>query len=147
MRDVRSCRSVLRRWVFAIAALGVSAFAADVPPRPMSPGESVKAMTLPPGFLASVFAAEPDVRQPIGFCFDDRGRVWVAENYSYPKWEEGRDRIIILEDADGDGRHDRRTVFAEGLTCVTGIEYGFGGVWLIAPPNLLFIPDKDKDDK
>lgn len=104
-------------------------------------------MTLPPGFAATVFAGEPDVRQPIGFCFDDRGRIWVAENYSYPKWEEGKDRIIILEDSDGDGRHDRRTVFAENLTCVTGIEYGFGGAWVVAPPALLFIPDKDKDDK
>jgi putative membrane-bound dehydrogenase-like protein len=147
MRNVLSYRSALFRWSFGIATLCSSAFAADVQPRPMSPEESVKAMTLPPGFVASIFAAEPDVRQPIGFCFDDRGRVWVAENYSYPKWEEGKDRIIILEDTDGDGRHDRRTLFAEGLTCVTGIGYGFGGVWVIAPPALLFIPDKDKDDK
>jgi putative membrane-bound dehydrogenase-like protein len=122
--------------------------AADVAPaRPLSPEESVKAMTLPTGFTATVFAAEPHVRQPIGFCLDDRGRIWVAETYSYPKWEEGKDRILILDDTDGDGRHDRRTVFAEGLTCVTGIEYGFGGVWVIAPPSLLFIPDTDKDGK
>lgn len=126
----------------------VTARAADEGlPAPLSPEESAKALILPPGFSATVFAAEPEVRQPIGFCFDDRGRIWVAENYSYPKWEEGTDRIIILEDSDGDGKHDRRTVFAENLTCVTGIEYGFGGVWVVSPPQFLFIPDTNQDDK
>lgn len=86
--------------------------------------------------------------QPIGFALDDRGRLWVAENLSYPHWEpRGRDRILILEDADGDGRFDRRSVFAEGLTYVTGIEVGFGGVWVMAPPEMLFIPDRDGDDR
>jgi putative membrane-bound dehydrogenase-like protein len=88
------------------------------------------------------------VKQPISFCFDDRGRVWVAENYSYPKWTpEGKDRILIFEDTDGDGKFDRRTVFCEGLTMITGLEVGFGGAWVVAPPRLLFIPDKDGDDK
>lgn len=108
----------------------------------------MRRLELPEGFRATLFAAEPHVVQPIGFALDDRGRVWVAENRSYPHWEpRGRDRIVILEDADGDGRFDRRSVFAEGLTYVTGIELGFGGVWVMAPPEMLFIPDRDGDDR
>jgi putative membrane-bound dehydrogenase-like protein len=112
--------------------------------------EAVKAMTLPPGFSATVFASEPDVAQPIAFTIDDRGRIWVVEGMTYPKRAkegEGKDRILILEDTDGDGKHDKRTVFAEGLNLVSGIEVGFGGVWVGAAPYLMFIPDKDGDDR
>ena len=80
-----------------------------------------------------------------------RGRLWVAENYSYPIWlrtaRRARTAILIFEDADGDGRFDRRTVFCDKGTNLTGIELGFGGVWVCATPNLLFIPDRDGDDK
>jgi putative membrane-bound dehydrogenase-like protein len=115
---------------------------------PLPPEETVRRFELPEGFRALLFAAEPHVVQPIGFAIDDRGRLWVAENLSYPHWEpRGRDRIIILEDEDGDGRFDRRSIFAEGLTYVTGIEVGFGGVWVMAPPEMLFIPDRDGDDR
>ena len=107
-------------------------------------------MSIPPGFKVTPFAAEPDVVQPIAFTIDPRGRLWVVENFSYPIWlggPQGKDRVVIFEDADGDGKFDRRTVFYEGGTSFTGIELGFGGVWLCATPNLLFIPDKDGDDK
>lgn len=117
-------------------------------PAPLPPEEAVKAMTLPPGFRATLFASEPDVVQPISFCQDDRGRVYVAEAFNYGEWQPtGKDRISILEDTDGDGRADKRTLFYEGLNYVTGIEVGFGGVWAISPPNLYFIPDRDQDDK
>ena len=103
-------------------------------------------MTLPPGFKATLFAGEPDIVQPIAFCFDDRGRVWVAECLSYPNWtadpKQGKDRITIYEDTDGDGVHDKRTVFAKNIQNISGIQYGFGGVWVCATPNLLFIPIK-----
>ena len=106
------------------------------------------AMTLPAGFTATLFAGEPDVHQPIGFCIDHRGRLWVAENDSYPKWEEhGKDRIVIFEDTDGDGKFDKRTVFAEGLHYLTGVQVGLGGVWVMDSPNLLFFPVKDGEDK
>src|SRR6185295_8750220 len=96
-------------------------------PEPLAPEKTVDALRVPAGFSVKLFAGEPDVQQPVSFCIDDRGRLWVAENRSYPKWTpEGKDRIVILEDSDGDGRFDRRTVFCEGLTMITGIEVGFG---------------------
>ena len=94
-------------------------------------------MAVPEGFNVTLFAGEPDVRQPIGFCIDDRGRLWVAEAYNYPNHgtmpnDAGlNDRILIFEDVDGDGRFDKRTVFYDRLNYVTGIEVGFGGAWVM----------------
>jgi len=129
---------------------------AEVPPADvvkyagLSPEEAAKAITLPPGFSARLFAGEPDVKQPIAFAIDDRARLWVAEAYTYPRRApegQGKDRILIFEDTDGDGRFNKRTVFMEGLNLVSGLEVGFGGVWVGAAPYLMFIPDKDGDDK
>ena len=103
-------------------------------------------MRLPKGFNVTLFAAEPDIKQPIGFCIDDRGRLWVAEANNYPDKKAGKnDRIIILEDTDGDGTHDKRIVFYDKLEYVCGIEVGFGGAWVISLPNFYFIPDKNYD--
>jgi putative membrane-bound dehydrogenase-like protein len=113
----------------------------------MPPAETAKGMTLPDGFSAQAFAGEPDVFQPIGFTIDDRGRLWVVENYSYPDWKpEGKDRIVIFEDKDGDGQFDERKVFYEGLNMGSAIEVGFGGAWVGSCPNLYFIADRDGDD-
>lgn len=106
-------------------------------------------MTVPPGFQVKLLACEPDVQQPIAMAFDDRGRLWVAEAYSYPtrvEDKDARDRILIFEDTDGDDQFDKRTVFQEQLNLVSGLEIGFGGVWVGAAPNLLFIPDRNGDD-
>ena len=114
----------------------------------LSPEQAVKEMTLPPGFKATLFAGEPDVQQPIAFATDDRGRLWVAEAYTYPiraAEGQGKDQILVFEDTDGDGKFDRRTVFMEGLNLVSGLEVGFGGVWLGAAPYLMFIPIQDGD--
>jgi putative membrane-bound dehydrogenase-like protein len=121
----------------------------------LSPQEALKAMTTAEGFKVSLFAGEPDVMQPKTFCIDERGRLWVGEDYSYAgpgsgnAKSSGKDRILIFEDTDGDGDFDSRKVFFEGpeLTFLSGIQVGFGGVWVGAAPNLLFIPDKDGDDK
>ncbi|MBM4001286.1 MAG: c-type cytochrome [Planctomycetes bacterium] len=115
----------------------------------LSPEDAAARMVVPEGFQVDLFAGEPDVHQPVAFTIDARGRLWVAEAYTYPnraKEGEGRDKIVILEDADGDGRSDRRTVFAEGLNLISGLEVGMGGVWVGAAPYLLFIPDRDRDD-
>lgn len=104
-------------------------------------------MALPDGFNATLFAGEPDVMQPIAFDFDDRGRLWVVECFSYPDFKvEDRDRILIFTDRNGDGRFDERKVFLENGHRLSGIALGFGGVWVTSAPNLLFYPDVDGDD-
>ena len=137
----------------------------------LPPEQAAKEMTLPPGFRATLFAGEPDIKQPIAFAMDDRGRIWVAEGYTYPRRATvppkddhvpgtdhtkpteaqmkdifgGQDRILVFEDTKGDGKFDKRTVFAEGLNLVSGLEVGFGGVYVGAAPYFMYIPMKDGD--
>jgi putative membrane-bound dehydrogenase-like protein len=113
--------------------------------------EAAATMQLPPGFKCLVFAAEPDVQQPIAMAWDSRGRLWVAENYTYAenpeRWNTTlRDRILILEDTDGDGKHDKRKIFWENGTHLTSIENGYGGTWILNAGTLAFIPDQNSDD-
>ncbi len=124
-------------------------------PNRMTPGASegtqrtLSQMYLPTGFRAVAIASEPDVRQPVAFAFDSRGRLWVAEAFSYPQKQpegKGLDDLVILEDSDGDGKFESRKVFATGLNLISGFEVGFGGVWVGAAPELLFIPDRNGDD-
>ncbi|MFT7078338.1 MAG: putative membrane-bound dehydrogenase-like protein, partial [Planctomycetota bacterium] len=115
----------------------------------LSPQQAAKAMELPAGFQVDVLAAEPELHQPIAFTFDDRGRIWVVEAFAYPyKRDDGEadDKVMIFEDKDGDGSYETRTLFADGLNLVSGIEVGFGGVFIGAAPELLFIPDANGDD-
>ncbi len=113
----------------------------------LTPEDAAKKMTLPAGFRATPFAGEPAIHQPIAFTIDERGRLWVVENYAYPHWSPyGKDRIVILEDTDGDGRHDKRTVFFDQINFGSGIAVGHGGVWVGSPPYLLYIPDRNRDD-
>jgi putative membrane-bound dehydrogenase-like protein len=116
----------------------------------LPPDKAAAVMTVPEGFSVSLFAGEPDVCQPIAFCLDDRGRLWVAEAYSYPRRrddKDAKDRILIFEDTKGTGHFDKRTVFMEGLNLVSGLEVGFGGVWIGAAPYLLYVPIKEGEDK
>jgi len=115
---------------------------------PLPLDKSAQAMTVPDGFNVTLFAGEPDVHQPIGLMVDHRGRLWVCENDSYPQWaEKGKDRIVIFEDTDGDGKFDKRTVFAEGFHYITSVQLGTGGVYVMDCPNLLFFPVKEGEDK
>tara|TARA_R110002049_G_scaffold2750_2_gene21420 strand:- start:185334 stop:187682 length:2349 start_codon:yes stop_codon:yes gene_type:complete len=116
----------------------------------LSPQQAVDQMAIPAGFEVSIFAAEPDIGEPIAFCFDDRGRMWVVENFNYrtrrQHTEDRVTRIQILEDTDSDGVFDRKKTFTDKLTFTSGIALGFGGVFVGSPPNLSFIPDADGDD-
>jgi len=118
----------------------------------LSPEQAVAAMTVPEGFRANVYAAEPMITQPMAFCWDDRGRLWIAENRDYEARGDGfsrsgDSRILILEDRDRDGTADRCDVFLEGIPFPSALAVGFDGLWLGAPPNLLFVPDRDRDDR
>ena len=116
------------------------------PPTPLAAASKI---AVPDGFTVSLFAGDPDVHQPIAFDIDDRGRLWVVECYTYEgNYDlERRDRILILEDKDGDGTFDTRKVFWDEGQRLTGIALGFGGVWITSAPNLLFLPDRDQNDK
>jgi len=114
--------------------------------------EAVEKMTVAEGLEVNLYASEPEITQPMAFCWDDRGRLWVAENRDYETRRtgfsaDGNSRILILEDEDGDGKMDTRKVFMEGIPFPAAIAWGFDGLWLGAPPNLLFVPDRDGDDK
>jgi len=135
----------------ALAASAALAAADPPPPNLLTPAASAQNVALPSGFSVSVFAAEPDVVQPVAMNFDDRGRLWVVEMLTYADAKTNfdlslHDRITIFEDTDGDGHFDKRKVFWEGGQRVTSVEIGFGGVWILAAPQLLFIPDRNGDD-
>jgi len=143
--------------VFAALSLRAADFPAvynserDPNASPPSPQESLAKLELPPGFRATVFAAEPDVRNPIAMAWDARGRLWIAENYTYAahplKFDlHLRDRILIFEDKDGDGHFDDRRVFTDEAQRLSSVEIGHGGVWALCPPQLLFFADRNGDD-
>lgn len=118
----------------------------------LTPDQAVAEMTLVDGFRVNAWAAEPMIVQPMAFCWDDRGRLWVVENRDYESRvggfsNAGNSRILILEDTDRDGVADSRKVFMEGIVFPTSIAVGFDGAFIGAPPNLLFVPDRNGDDK
>lgn len=117
---------------------------------PTAVAAAVTGIVMPSGFSASLIAAEPEVRNPIAMAWDAHGRLWIAENYTYAEARQQfdltlRDRVVVFEDIDGDGSVDRRTVFTDTLQMLTGIEVGHGGLWVMCPPRLLFIPDRNHD--
>ena len=118
----------------------------------LKPTEALKAITVPEGFRVQLAAAEPMVQQPIDMAWDARGRLWIAECYTYAEKETNfekrlKDRIIILEDTNQDGVFDKRKIFWDGASQLTSIEIGFGGVWAACAPEILFLADKNGDDK
>src|SRR5947209_8100269 len=116
----------------------------------LSPAEAQKKFTLPPGFEIRLFASEPEVVNPVAMTWDERGRLWVLELYEFPlgakPGDKPRDRIKILEDTDGDGKADKVTVFADGLNLATGLQLGYGGVFVGQAPDFLFLEATNGDD-
>jgi putative heme-binding domain-containing protein len=115
--------------------------------------EAISKMTVAKGMKVNLFASEkefPELAKPVQMGFDNRGRLWVAAWPTYPHWkpkEEMNDKLLIFEDADGDGRADTVKVFADGLHCPTGFELVQGGVLIAQAPDLIFLKDTDGDDK
>src|SRR5512145_2580601 len=92
-----------------------------------------KSFKVADGFEVNLFAADPLLAKPIQMNFDARGRLWVASSEVFPHIATGQvanDKILYLEDRDGDGRADSTTVFADGLLIPTGVEPGDGGAYV-----------------
>jgi putative membrane-bound dehydrogenase-like protein len=117
----------------------------------LSPSEALARFVVEPGYRIDLVAAEPLVQSPVALAFDDRGRMYVAENRGYPDPLEGQPAarpegvIALLTDADGDGRYDARTEFATGLTYPNGLMVWDGGVFVTVAPDLLYLKDTNND--
>jgi putative heme-binding domain-containing protein len=126
----------------------------DRGPTILPPEDFIKTCAVPPGFAVKLFADErafPDIANPVQLAFDSKGRLWVSTMPSYPQWQPGdprpADKLVILEDTDGDEKADRRTVFYDKLHCPTGFQFFDGGVLVMDQPRLLWLKDTDGDDK
>jgi putative membrane-bound dehydrogenase-like protein len=106
---------------------------------------------LHPALDISLFAAEPDILDPVAMAFDEDGRVYVAEMRDYPVGIGPNHRpggtIRLLEDRDGDGKIDRATVFAEELRFPTSVAPWKGGLLVTAPPEIIYLKDTNGDGK
>ena len=160
MRSHATAMDAARQALCLLFCLSTGTVKADFPelfntepetsPPAMSADVAAAEMTLPPGFRASAFASEPAVQNPIAMAWDARGRLWVAENYTYAERGQRfqldlRDRVVIFDGTDRD-KFTQRTVFTDQVQMLTGLEVGVDGVWLMCPPKLIFIPDRDHDD-
>ena len=116
--------------------------------------EALKTIKVPEGYKLELFASEkefPDLANPVQLSFDNKGRLWVATMPSYPHYKPGdsrpSDKLIILEDTDGDGKADKQTTFADNLHLPVGFEIGAEGVYVSQSPNLILLEDTNGDDK
>jgi putative heme-binding domain-containing protein len=123
-------------------------------PKILSPEESISTFSTPPGFEVKLFADErtfPEIAKPVQLAFDGKGRLWVSTMPSYPQWlpsdPKPTDKLVILEDTNGDGSADKSTVFYDQLHCPTGFQFFNGGVLVIDQPRMLWLKDTDGDDK
>ena len=119
---------------------------------PLSPEASAKLIQVPAGFKLELFAAEPNIINPIAMNWDEKGRLWVIETVDYPNTVRddkgnGDDRIKICEDTNGDGKADKFTVFADKLNIPTSFAFVNGGILVSQAPYFLFLKDTDGDDK
>ncbi len=119
--------------------------------KPLAPNDALTRVSVPRGFHVELFASEPEIGKPLCTTWDERGRLWIAETIDYPndlkERGAGRDRIKICEDTDGDGRADKFTVFAEGLSIPTGMAFAEGSLIVHQAPETLRLRDQDGDDR
>ena len=116
--------------------------------------EALATLTVPKGYEIELFASEetfPDLANPVQLSFDDKGRLWVATMPSYPHYKPGdakpNDKLLILEDTNGDGKADQQTVFADGLHLPIGFELAAEGVYISQGNHLKLYKDVDGDDR
>jgi len=120
----------------------------------LPPEQFIETCTVPEGFEIRLFADEtrfPEIANPVQMAFDSRGRLWLSTMPSYPQWQPGgpppTDKLVILEDTDGDGKADTSTVFYDQLHCPTGFQFFNGGVLVMDQPRMLWLRDTDGDDR
>ncbi len=151
-----TCRSGDRRsvgavWLIALLLKLFSSTTFAAAPDPNDPAVELASFKVADGFEVNLFASEINgVPKPIQIRFDSRGRMFVATSTVYPQLKPGQkpdDKVVILEDTDGDGRADKSTVFADGLLIPTGIELFNGGLFVGNATELLHFQDKDLDGK
>ena len=119
MRSLPGCRAGIRIAPLLIAVL-LGGCASEEPP--YGPDEALGTFQIEDGFRIERFASEPAIADPVAIEFDESGRIFVVENSGYPlNVDEKVGRVKLLTDTDGDGRPDRSTLFAEGLTMPTGV--------------------------
>ena len=123
-------------------------------PKILPPDDLIKTCTVPPGYEIKLFADEtkfPEIAKPVQMSFDNKGRLWISTMPSYPLWKPGdpkpSDKLVILEDTDGDGKADKSTVFYDKLHCPTGFQFYNGGVLVVDQPRILWLKDSNGDDK
>ncbi|MEE2641013.1 MAG: PVC-type heme-binding CxxCH protein [Planctomycetota bacterium] len=139
--------------LFGLFWLGIPAAQAqrnlkDIPDS--DPEVERKSFILADGFEVNLFAGDPQIAKPIQMNFDEKGRLWIAGSSVYPHIKPGQkaeDKILILEDTDGDGQSDKTTVFAEGLLIPTGIAPAPGGCYVANSTELIHLIDTDGDDR
>ena len=114
--------------------------------------EQQKMFKMADGYEIQLVASEedfPELANPVALNFDNKGRLWVSTMQSYPHWQpktKMEDKVLILEDVNGDGKADKCTVFADGLHQPTGFEIGRGGAYIAQQPDILFMQDTNGDD-
>lgn len=116
----------------------------------ITPEQSMKHIQIPADFTLDLFAAEPNVMHPIAMSWDERGRLYVLITKDYPNERKdtgGTDYVLICEDTDKDGKADKFTRFADGLSIPTGMVFANGGLIVSQAPHMIFLKDTNGDDK
>src|SRR6266481_2363728 len=118
---------------------------------PLSPEDSLKYLKTEAGLKVELGATEPMVLSPVAVAWDEKGRMYVVEDRGYPvgpgKGKPPVGQVVLLQDTDGDGKYDKRTVFADGLTFPNGVMPWNGGVYVTCAPYLYYFKDTDGDGK
>ena len=116
----------------------------------VEPAQATGTWKVKGGFRIELAAHEPQVRDPIALCFDERGRLFVCEMIDYSEMREVEPhlgRVRLLEDRDGDGVYEKATVFADNLPWPTGLIWANGGLYVAATPDIWRFEDPDGDGK